>query len=118
MILSDYHLIFIIISFLMLFLEIYYIFVEGDKQSVIGGAILAAINWVICLINYMGFFGVGLPGVDSSGDVTVTTYSGMHSYFVLFFAMQWINLIFVLYCWYKWMHFAHVDTEPEGSDRV
>ena len=99
----------------MLFFQIYYIFVEGTKETVLAGAIISAINWVMCLICWMAFFGVGIPAADSSGDVSVTTYSGMHSIFVLFFALHWVNLIFVIYCWYKWMQFIHVDNEPKSG---
>lgn len=111
MLLIDYHIIFIVISFLMLFFEIYYIFIEPYKEGVIAGALLCAINWVICLINYMSFFAVGLAGTDYTGDVIVTTYSGMYSFFVLFYVLQWVNLILIFVCWYKWMGLVHAESE-------
>ena len=111
MLLADYHLVFIIICFVMLFMELYYIFIEPDKQGIIVAAILCAINWVMCLIIYMGFFGVGLPSVDYLGEISVTTYSDMYSNFILFFALHWINLILIFICWYKWMNYVHVETQ-------
>lgn len=116
MLLADYHIVFIVISFLMLFLELYYIFIEPYKEGIIVGGILCSINWIICLINYMSFFAVGLAGADSDGAVSVTTYSGMYSFFILFFALQWINLILIFICWYKWMGIVH--TESEAKERA
>lgn len=111
MLLADYHIIFIVISFLMLFLEINYIFIEPNKEGIIAGALLCSINWVLCLINYMSFFAVGLIGSDSEGAVTVTTYSGMYSFFVLFYVLQWVSLILIFVCWYKWTIFVHAESE-------
>lgn len=113
MLLADYHIVFIIISFFMLFLSLFCIFIEQYKEGIIVGGLLCGINWAICLINYMAFFGVGLPGVDSTGAVTVTTYSGMYSIFALFFALQWVNLILIFVCWYKWMILVHAEDEAK-----
>ena len=115
MLLADYHIVFIIISFLMLFIEIYYLFIEPDKEGIIAAALLCAINWALCLVNYMSFFAVGLPGADSDGDVTVTTYSGMYSFFVLFYALQWFNLILIFVCWYKWMTVVHAESDKNTT---
>jgi len=115
MLLADYHLIFIVISFLMLFFEINYIFIEPYKEGVIAGALLCTINWVLCLINYMNFFAVGLTGSDSDGAVTVTTYSGMYSFFVLFYVLQWINLILIFVCWYKWVVLTHTESDTDTN---
>ena len=117
MLLADYHIVFIIISFIMLLFAINYIFNEPYKEGIIAGALICSINWVICLINYMSFFAVGLSGSDSEGVVTVTMYSGMHSFFILFFAMQWINLILIFICWYKWMGVMHTENEEVEKAR-
>ena len=114
MLLTDYHLIFIVICFIMLIFQIYFIFIEGDKKTIIGGGILSAINWGIAFICWLSFFGVGIPGVDSSGEVSVTVYSGMHSYFIMFFALQWINFAFIIAAWYIWMGIVYEDSEKSN----
>jgi len=102
MLLADYHIVFIILVFILLLVSILLIFVEQSKESIIAGAILCGINWVACLVTYLSFFGVGIIGYSGDGSVTVTTYADMYGFFMLFYGLQWINILLIYLCWYKW----------------
>ena len=107
MLLADYHMVFIILVFILLIFSLMLIFVEQNKESIIAAMILCGINWVICLITYLSFFGVGLVGYDADGAASVTLYADMYGYFILFYGLQWINTLLIIFCWYKWMQFAY-----------
>lgn len=104
MILMDYHLVFIVMAFLLLILTITFIFVDTTPQKIIAAMIMAGINTSLCVINYLSFFGIGIIGYTSAGDVNVVGYDEMYPLFLFFFVLYWINIIFIFYCWYKYTY--------------
>jgi len=114
MLLADYHMVFIILVFILLLVSILLIFIEQTKESVIAAAILCAINWLLCLVTYLSFFAVGLVSSDYLGEVSVTSYAGMYGFFMVFFGLQWVNTLLIYYCWYKWSHYVYnIKNEPD-----
>lgn len=101
MMLMEYHIVFIIISFIMLFYVFELLFREDNPRSTIAAMIMCGINTTICVINYLSFFGIGIVGYLSDGTVEVNTFGEMYPLFVFFFGMYWINIILIFYCWYK-----------------
>lgn len=106
MLLIDYHLVFIIICFLLLIFSIYLIFLEDKKEAVIAAALICGINWVLCLINYMSFFGVGIIGYSYDGTTSVTLHSDMYGFYVFFYVLQWFNFLLIMFCWFKWTRYT------------
>jgi hypothetical protein len=101
MILMDYHLVFIVMAFVMLLLTIFFLFDGNTPEKTIAALIICAINSMLCMINYISFFGIGIIGYTSEGGVDVTTYADMYPLFMYFFGLYWVNIIFIFYCWYK-----------------
>ena len=97
----EYHIVFIIMAFILLIYALELIFHENNPKSAIACMIVCGINATICVINYISFFGIGLIGFLSDGTPDVTTYGGMFPLFMFFFGFYWINVLMIFYCWYK-----------------
>lgn len=100
--LMDYHLLFIVIAIVLLILTIFFIFVENTKQTTIAAMLLAAINYLLCLIVSFGFFSIGLLGADSTGTVLLTAYHEMYAFYGFFFLLHFLNIVLIFYCYYIW----------------
>lgn len=99
--LMEYHLVFIVISIILLLFSLELLFIEKSKQAGIYSILIIAINLIICQINYMGFFGIDLIGATGDGSINITTYPDMYPIFSLFFLIFFLNVALVYYCWYK-----------------
>lgn len=107
---------FIILVFILLIISVMLIFIEESKEGVIAAMIFCGINWVLCLITYLSFFGIGLPGYNSDGTAVVTLYADMYGFFMLFYGLQWINTLLIFFCWYKWTQYAYgIKDTPENE---
>ena len=104
MILMDYHILFIVISFILLLYVFELIFYENKARSVIAAMMICAINSTLCIIIYLGFFGIGIIGYNLSSEISVTSYSDMYPLFMFFFGMYWINVLLIFYCWYRYTY--------------
>jgi hypothetical protein len=104
MMLMDYHLVFIVLAFLLLLVSITFIFVDTTPQKIIAAMLLSGINTTLCTINYLSFFGIGIIGYTSTGAIDVTTYGDMYPVFMFFFGLYWVNVILIFYCWYKYTY--------------
>ena len=101
MMLMEYHIVFIIIAFILLIYALELLFHEDNPKSAIAAMIVCGINSTLCVINYLSFFGIGLVGFLSDGSTDVTMYNDMYPLFMFFFGLYWINVILIFYCWYK-----------------
>lgn len=102
--LMEYHIVFIIIAFLLLLYAFELIFRENNPRSIIAAMIICGINTTLCVINYLSFYGIGIVGYTSDGSTEVTTYADMYPLFMFFFGLYWINMILIFYCWYKYTY--------------
>lgn len=98
-ILMDYHLVFIVISFILLILTIVFLFGEkNNKQELLIPMGFIMINIALCTINMLGFFSIDLMGIDlTTGDVTLTQTNDMMNYYMLFYVFLWLNTAFMMY---------------------
>lgn len=97
-VLMDYHLFFMAVAFCLLLITFVFIYIIKTKESIIGGMLLAGINYVICLICSLGFFGIGIIGIDSSGAASITANHDMYSFYAIFFMLYWLNIVLMIYC--------------------
>jgi hypothetical protein len=91
-ILMDYHLVFVLISLFLYFIEIILIFSKPTEYKCLMGAIFASLNIMFCYITAQGFLSIGLI----SGS-TVTAYSAMWMFYMVFYGLALINVAFILY---------------------
>ena len=95
--LMDYHMLFIAVSFCMLFLTFAFFFIIKTNESFIGGMLTAVINWTLCILNSLGFFAIGIIGIDSSGNATITSHYEMYPVYAVFFMLYWFNTVLLIY---------------------
>lgn len=101
--LSDYHLLFMAMSFCLLIITLYLLFLdEKTKQGIMMAMFLNAINWLLCIIISLGFFGIGLIGYDSGGTPSVTSYADMYPYFAVYMMLQYACVALMFLCVYFW----------------
>ena len=101
--LMDYHLLFMGISFCILFFTIYLIFLdEKTKEGIMAAMFLCAFNWLLCLIISFGFFAIGIIGYSTDGSIDVTSYTDMFYVFSIFFVLQFANVVLMFLCFYHW----------------
>jgi len=99
-VLMDYHLVFIVIAFVLLIITIMLLFNKPDRERAIAAALIAGINYLICLINSYAFFGIGLVGFTGEGTSVVTALHDMSSFFVIFFLLIFFNIALIFYAYY------------------
>lgn len=99
----DYHLMFIGMAFFLLVLTILMLFVlETTKENIIAAWILSGLNMLICQINYLGFFGIGIIGYTTTGGITINLVPNMYPLFAFFILLYFINILFIYICWGKY----------------
>lgn len=98
-ILMDYHLIFILMSFLLLILTIITLFSEKNRrQEWVIPLAFASINMVLCIICMLGFFSIDLIGFNiDTGAVELTQSNDMWSYYIFYYVLLWVNTVFIFY---------------------
>lgn len=111
LILMDYHIIFIIMSFILLIYVFELVFRENNPRSVIAAMIICALNSILCVIIYLGFFGIGIIGYTTTGTIEANLYEEMYPLFMFFFGMYWINVIFLFWCWYHLTHHLLIENQ-------
>lgn len=102
-ILQDYHLLFIGVSFAMLFISILFLFVNNTKEKMFGALILCGLNYVLCIFNSYGFFRIGIVGYSADTSIVVNAYEEMFPVYAVFFLLYWINILLIFYCWWLWV---------------
>jgi len=118
MMLEEYHLLFIIITFILLLYSIELLFRENTPRSTIAAMIVCGINSMLCVINYLSFFGIGIIGYIADGTIEVNTYADMYNMFMFFFGMYWINMVFIFYGWYKFAYHIFIDEQKKKKPNV
>lgn len=98
-VLIDYHIVFIVISFILFLIAFVLLFI-GDKKShqeVVGAMILIGINMNFCWFNMLSFFSINIPGFTSSGELVSNPTAGMYPFFAIFLGLFFVNLGFFIY---------------------
>lgn len=99
-IIMDYHLMFIVISFVLLLLTLLFQFIEPTREKAIASMLLAGFNYLICIVNAYGFFRIGLVGYTAEGESVVTAYPEMLSLFAIFMLLHFLQLVFIFHAYY------------------
>lgn len=96
-VLMDYHLVFIVIAFVLLITTILFLFRKPEYGDVIAGMLFAGINYLLCLINSFAFFRIGLVGFTGEGVSVITSSGEMEVFFVIFFLLHFLNVALIFY---------------------
>ena len=101
--LMEYHLLFMVMSFCLLVISILFLIEDNTKEKTMFAMLLCGINIVLCTVCYLGFFGIGILTIQN-GVFTIEIYPGMYPIFGFFWLLYWVNIVFVFYCYYKWVN--------------
>lgn len=100
--LMDYHLIFIVLSIILLILTVFCLFLMDTSVGSIDAALIfSGVNWLFCIINYMGFMGVNIIGYLSTGEIELNPVADMAYLFSFFYLLHFLNAAFIIFCWRK-----------------
>jgi hypothetical protein len=109
-VIMDYHLIFVIVSLALYLAVLVLIFAKPDKEQLILAIVLGASNIPILYMASLGFFRIGLVGIDLvTGDATVTGYEEMYEFYMVFFALLMIDIAMMGYAFLNVMKLGFLE---------
>ena len=113
-ILMDYHLIFMLLTFMLFFGSIVLIWLMNTKQACIVAIFFLGFNQMFCIMTMIGFFSITYIAYDSTtGLNVVNNYTSMYMFYMVFFAMLWLNGLMLFISIYKYMRLVfHEQSEP------
>lgn len=99
----DYHLMFMMMSFILLILIGFLLFLEQEFNRTILAFILSFINAILCSITAMAFFGINIMTVDGAGTLINNVYHDLYMLGILFVVLAYVNVLFIFYCIYLFL---------------
>ena len=95
----DYHIIFIMISFIMFLITFFLLFIGGEptKNELIGSMILTGINMNFCWFNMLSFFAINIYGFSGAGELVANPIAEMYPFFAVFLGLFFVNFGFFVY---------------------
>lgn len=113
----DYHLVFIIISIILLLMTFIFIWFCDEKERLHPALLLVGLNFILSEMIWMGFFGIDVFGYVSDGSIVVNTEPGMYPYFGFFFVIWMMQIVLVFYIWYKHTQIIF-DIEEKENEHI
>jgi len=96
----EYHLVFMIISFLLFVLVMMLLFNDNDIFKTIAALILSLFNMILCIVNAIIFYTVDVMTQDSGGTLIHNVLDNIWSLGTIFMAMFYLHLLLIFYCMY------------------
>jgi len=96
----DYHLIFIMMSFIFFILIMFLIFIDNDFNKTVAAFILSMFNSVLCIISALSFFSINVFTADATGTLVNNPYHDLGIFSIVFVILFYINILLVIYCIY------------------
>ena len=120
--LIEYHLIFMIMVFILFMISILLLFVDVTLEKAIAANIFTVVNFILCAIVSLGFGAIDAYGYDANGVLVTNIYSEMYYFIYVFWAMGYINIMILFYCVYiyyrkPWESFMGEGYENEERNR-
>lgn len=96
----DYHIIFIMMSFIFFILIMFLIFIDNDFNKTVAAFILSMFNSVLCIISALSFFSINIFTVDATGTLVSNPYHDLGIFSIVFVILFYINILLVIFCIY------------------
>jgi len=96
----EYHILFLVMSFVIFIITIFLIFVETTLEKAVGAWVLIMFNLVLCILCGYIFAAVDLYGYDSAGAVVHNIESSMHYLSYIYLVLFYVNFMLLVYCAY------------------
>jgi len=118
MILIDYHLLFIAVTLVLMIITILLIFFAELKGiEIYGMMLLCGLNWLLCLISMLGFFGIGIPYYDPTTNTVATELvPDMYPFFSYFMLIFFMQIVFLYYL--AGMHIKQTWEIKESEEKI
>ena len=115
----EYHLMLMLLSFILFFTSLIMIFINPEFYKTIGAMILIFLNVPVSWVTGQGFFSFDLYGYDSSGNVVSNIISEYSELGFIFIVIAYISVIMLFYCFYLFYDKPWKDTKKvEGNPYV
>jgi len=115
-VLVDYHIILIVMSFILLVITAFLLFIEPTVETTTAAYIFIMINMVLCIYCGLSFYGLDLVGYDSAGEVVHNTYFEMQTFSFLFVGFFYINIMLLVYGAYLYYKKPWEEFYEESKD--
>jgi len=110
----DYHLIFMIMSFIIFIISLFLLFIETTLEKTVAANILIMFNIILCIIVSLSFGAIDMYGYDSTGAVVHNVYSELYPFIYLYWVLGYVNIMLLFYCAY---HYYKKPWEQYEKDR-
>jgi len=97
----DYHLIFMILTFILFIISIFLLFIDTTFEKAIAANIFIVLNFILCMIVSLGFGSIDMISYDSDGNI-VHNMADMYPFVYIFWVLGYINLMLLFYCVYMY----------------
>lgn len=111
----DYHLLFITISIILMIFTIIFYVIDNNKEKTFFGMILSGFNYLLTLINSLGFFSIGIIGYTPDGSIVINTNHEMYSFYVIFFFLHLFCVALIFYGYWLWVRNPKNMNEPKSE---
>ena len=96
----EYHILFMIMSFVLFIVTILLLFIDTTLQKAVAANIFIVFNIALNSIVSLGFSAINLYSFDSSGSLVNNVYSNMHPFIYIYWIFIWVNIMLIFYCVY------------------
>ena len=96
----DYHIIFMVMSFLLLILTVLLLFIDVTFEKAIAANIFTMFNLVLCSLVSMGFGAIDFYSYDNTGTLVHNVSGSMYPFVYIYWILGYINLMLLFYCVY------------------
>ena len=98
----DYHIIFMIMSFILLIITIFLLFIETTLEKTVAANILIVFNIMLCMIISLSFGAIDMYGYSSTGAIVHNVYSELYAFIYLYWVLMYVNIMLLFYCVYHY----------------
>lgn len=96
----DYHILFMVIVFVLLMISVLLLFIDTSFEKAIAANIFIFINLGLCALVSLGFGAIDFYSFDSAGALVHNTNSGMWPLIYIFWMLGYVNIMLMFYCVY------------------
>ena len=99
----EYHLLFLIMSFILFLVSIFFLFINTTFQKAIAANILIVFNIVLDFLVALGFGAIDFYHFNQTGNLVHNVYAGMHPFITIYWIFAWVNIMLLFYCVYIYL---------------
>jgi len=101
--LIDYHILFMLMAFIIFVVAILLLFVDVTLEKAIAANVLLFFNMILNLIISQGFGAIDVYSWDANGVLVHNTVNSMYPFIYVYWMFFWISLMLLFYCVYIYM---------------